>query len=217
MTEVNDQKEETRQELAMAERAVLLADCEETARQMAADSKQAAELQGAEHAALPTMTEDREMEEAVRLSAAEAATVAETFDHFDGDSDARAQGSSSRETDLQSLLDDGRWVFVPSAGGHKKYKRTVLMMGAEKSTQQLITMPCTPSDHRWRANAVADLRRKDDGVEKILSDLDEGTNANQARKHMLYKERKREEERHSAEMARIVMEISSVEASFELS
>jgi hypothetical protein len=74
------------------------------------------------------------------------------------------RGGGQKKVDM--VLREGKWKQVCIDGrGHKRYKREVVKEDAlGKLEVQIITMPSTPSDRRWAKNALADLRRMDDGV-----------------------------------------------------
>ena len=73
--------------------------------------------------------------------------------------------ASERPVDLEKALRLGKWSFERQTGGHKIFHRSVLYAeDPEKPEVQTISFPCTPSDVRWRKNALRDLRHKDDGV-----------------------------------------------------
>ena len=78
-----------------------------------------------------------------------------------------------RMSSIQELLKEGGWALQRSSN-HNVYARRVIKHSDRGPAveKQSFTLSKTPSDTRAHANALTQLRRCDDGVSHVLSDLD---------------------------------------------
>ena len=128
-----------------------------------------------------------------------------------------------RISSVQELLDRGKWTLSRS-GGHRVYHRKVAMVVDEAGrttdlalVEQTCTIACTPSDRRAHHNALAQLRRLDDGVlhafPASFKENERGAQVLSGEKFTQYcilQERRREHVRE-AEAMRVIAEQTALE------
>ena len=115
---------------------------------------------------------------------------------------------------VDDKLTEGGWKLERSSGGHRVYKRKVLIWGDEPQPQirqQIITRASTPSDRRGWRNELAELNRHDSGVERVLMS-DEANAGDLQPQYALYYEYQKELKDKRMEMEELELKIAKAES-----
>jgi hypothetical protein len=75
----------------------------------------------------------------------------------------------ARARTLADALLEGGWKRDELNKNHLRFRRMVVLQDRVTVKEQLVTIACTPSDSRARANALATVRNQDEGVLVVLT------------------------------------------------